>query len=59
MKLRIIILVTFLMSSSCLWTDKVRPNFVIILVDDQTPFELKAYNSETVLETPNIDDLAK
>ncbi|MDO8544013.1 MAG: sulfatase-like hydrolase/transferase [Opitutaceae bacterium] len=35
-----------------------RPNFLFIIVDDQSPFDLKAYNSKTTLETPVIDRLA-
>ncbi|MBL9113847.1 MAG: sulfatase-like hydrolase/transferase [Verrucomicrobiaceae bacterium] len=35
-----------------------RPNFVFILVDDQSPFDLKVYNRKSTLETPNIDQLA-
>ncbi len=36
-----------------------RPNFLFVLVDDQSPFDLKIYDSESILETPNIDKLAK
>lgn len=35
-----------------------RPNFLFILVDDQSPFDLKCYNPQSTLETPNIDRLA-
>jgi len=35
-----------------------RPNILFIIVDDQSPFDLKAYNSESILQTPNIDRLA-
>lgn len=35
-----------------------RPNFLFILVDDQSPFDLKIYNPQSTLETPNIDHLA-
>ena len=34
------------------------PNILFILVDDQSPFDLKIYNPESPLETPNIDRLA-
>lgn len=36
-----------------------RPNILFILVDDQSPFDLKCYNPQTTLETPNIDRLAR
>jgi arylsulfatase A-like enzyme len=35
-----------------------RPNFLFILVDDQSPFDLKLYNPRSTLATPNIDALA-
>lgn len=35
-----------------------KPNFLFILVDDQSPFELKIYDSTSILDTPNIDRLA-
>lgn len=36
-----------------------RPNFLFVLVDDQSPFDLQCYNSASQLETPNIDRLAR
>ena len=38
---------------------KKRPNFLFIIVDDQSPFDLRLYNSRSILDTPNIDRLAK
>jgi choline-sulfatase len=35
-----------------------RPNFLFILVDDQAPFDLKAYDPTSPLDTPNLDRLA-
>lgn len=35
-----------------------RPNILFIIVDDQSPFDLKVYDSGSPLETPNIDRLA-
>ncbi|MHC4631319.1 MAG: sulfatase-like hydrolase/transferase [Planctomycetota bacterium] len=35
-----------------------RPNILFIIVDDQSPQDLKIYNSRSTLETPNIDRLA-
>lgn len=36
-----------------------RPNILFIIVDDQSPFDLKVYDAESSLETPVIDQLAK
>lgn len=36
-----------------------RPNFLFILVDDQSPFDLRVYNRESDLDTPHIDRLAR
>ena len=36
-----------------------RPNVLFILVDDQSPFDLKVYNPDSPLQTPNIDRLAR
>ncbi|WP_372743942.1 sulfatase-like hydrolase/transferase [Lutibacter sp.] len=38
--------------------EKKRPNFLFILVDDQSPFDLKTYDPNSILETPNITKLA-
>ena len=35
-----------------------RPNFLFVLVDDQSPMDLKIYNPKSELQTPNIDRLA-
>lgn len=35
-----------------------RPNILFIIVDDQSPFDLKTYRPDSILETPNIDRLA-
>ena len=47
-----------LCSGQSLAADAKRPNILFILVDDQSPFDLKCYNSHSPLETPNIDRLA-
>lgn len=39
--------------------EKKQPNFLFVLVDDQSPFDLKTYDPNSILETPNIDKLAK
>ena len=36
-----------------------RPNILFIVVDDQSPYDLKAYDPDSALETPNIDRLVK
>lgn len=35
-----------------------RPNLLFILVDDQSPFDLKVYNPKSPLRTPTLDRLA-
>ena len=35
-----------------------RPNILFIIADDQSPFDLKAYDPESPLETPVLDRLA-
>jgi len=35
------------------------PNFLFVLVDDQSPFDLQAYDPKSILETPNISKLAE
>jgi choline-sulfatase len=57
MKLTSLILSSFLVLVSSFAAEK-RPNFLFILVDDQSPFDLKMYNPQSTLETPNIDKLA-
>ena len=39
-------------------TAATRPNILFIIVDDQSPFDLKVYNPKSDLQTPNIDRLA-
>ncbi len=35
-----------------------RPNILFVLVDDQSPFDLKTYDRKSILETPTLDRLA-
>lgn len=35
-----------------------RPNILFIIVDDQSPFDLKVYNPDSTLDSPSIDRLA-
>ncbi len=37
---------------------KKKPNFLFVLVDDQSPFDLQTYDPNSILETPNISQLA-
>ncbi len=39
--------------------DAKRPNILFILVDDQSPFDLKCYDPKSPLETPHLDRLAR
>jgi len=48
-----------LVFTSCEKTKEKRPNFLFVLVDDQSPFDLKTYDPNSILETPNIDQLAQ
>ena len=36
-----------------------RPNILFVLVDDQSPWDLKAYNPASKLDSPVLDRLAK
>lgn len=38
--------------------DQKRPNILFVIVDDQSPFDLKAYRPDSILDTPTIDRLA-
>ena len=55
-------LLTFLIAvNGSAWLEQAsaaKPNILFILVDDQSPLDLRVYNSESILQTPNIDQLA-
>jgi len=36
-----------------------RPNFLFIITDDQAPFDFRIYNPDSILDSPNIDRLAR
>lgn len=60
----IVLLVILLAFSSCKNKGKVskepkRPNFLFVLVDDQSPLDLKTYDPNSILETPNISKLSE
>ena len=46
-----------LVFSSCKEEEK-KPNFLFVLVDDQSALDLQVYDSKSILETPNISKLA-
>lgn len=53
----------FVLSDSCPAGNRIenqakRPNILFIIVDDQSPFDLKTYSLDSILDTPNIDRLA-
>ena len=50
---------TVIIANGCLAATDGRANFLFIVVDDQSPFDLKVYNPASSLETPNIDRLAR
>lgn len=58
------LLVIFVTLFSCLTgkndkKEQKRPNFLFVLADDQSPFDLQTYDPNSILETPNISQLAK
>jgi arylsulfatase A-like enzyme len=48
-----------LLASHSSSADARQPNLLFILVDDQSPLDLKVYNERSPLDTPNIDRLAR
>ncbi|MFM2167821.1 MAG: hypothetical protein RIS79_2192 [Verrucomicrobiota bacterium] len=54
--MRLLFLILLLAPCSVLLAAK--PNILFILVDDQSPFDLKMYNPKSTLQTPNLDKLA-
>lgn len=60
MKLALALLTSLALSSGpAAAADPKRPNFLFILVDDQSPFDLKCYNPQSPLDSPHIDRLAR
>jgi hypothetical protein len=47
-----------LVAGRCAGADAKRPNLLFIIVDDQSALDLKVYNGQSQLQTPNIDRLA-
>ncbi len=58
-KLFLLIIIAALFFVGCDKKEQKRPNFLFVLVDDQSPFDLKIYDAKSILETPNIDKLAQ
>jgi choline-sulfatase len=57
MRLLSLILSSFVILASSFAAEK-RPNLLFILVDDQSPYDLKMYNPQSTLQSPNLDKLA-
>ncbi len=57
MRLLSLILSSFVILTSSFAAEK-RPNLLFILVDDQSPYDLKMYNPQSTLQSPNLDKLA-
>lgn len=53
-----VVLFTLLASQAFAASEKAKPNILFIIVDDQSPFDLKVYDAKSELETPVIDRLA-
>jgi len=53
-----VIVSCLLLSVASFAEDVKRPNFLFVLVDDQSPFDLKVYNPQSKLDSPVIDQLA-
>ncbi|MGV3662504.1 MAG: sulfatase-like hydrolase/transferase [Prosthecobacter sp.] len=57
MRLFCLLLLSFVAAVTSFAAEK-RPNILFILVDDQSPQDLKMYNPLSTLDTPNLDKLA-
>lgn len=58
LKMALFTLITMVFLGACQKEEKKQPNFLFVLVDDQSPFDLKMYDSNSILETPTLDKLA-
>ena len=47
-----------LLAATAIFGEERRPNILFIIVDDQSPQDLKVYNPASIQDTPNIDRLA-
>ena len=57
-RLMLIAFTTIIVFCGCNEKEIKRPNFLFVLVDDQSAYDLKLYEASSILETPNIDRLA-
>ena len=57
-KLAATMFAAFLCITVCGQAEAAKPNFLFIVVDDQSPFYLKIYDNKSILQTPIIDRLA-
>ncbi|REE01996.1 sulfatase-like hydrolase/transferase [Marinoscillum furvescens] len=55
---QVVLLAVAMLGTSC-QEEARRPNFLFVLVDDQSPYDLQVYNAKSILETPVIDRLAR
>lgn len=53
-----LIIIVAMSFASCNKEEK-RFNFLFVLVDDQPPFDLKVYDTKSILESPNIQKLTE
>ncbi len=58
MKILILYSLAFFLAAPIHSAEQRKPNILFILADDQSPFDFKFYNSQSTLESPNIDRLA-
>ena len=56
---RLLMAVACLLVASTASAKDARPNFLFIIVDDQSPFDFKAYDPHSQLDSPNIERLAR
>ncbi len=53
-----LLLVSIVSSSFVCQAQEKRPNILFVLADDQSPFDLQIYSPDSILETPQISQLA-
>ncbi|MEM7309147.1 MAG: sulfatase-like hydrolase/transferase [Planctomycetota bacterium] len=53
-----LLLLALLTSPATARQAEVRPNFLFVLADDQSPYDLRVYAPESPLSTPNLDRIA-
>ncbi|MSU47689.1 MAG: sulfatase [Opitutus sp.] len=58
MRRLLVLLSSLVLVQAALAAETRRPNILFILVDDQSPFDLKIYNPKSALQSPTLDRLA-